>query len=409
MPTTYSHSRLSTYENCPLKFKYTYIDKLDRDRRDSVEAFMGSLVHETMEKLYHDLSYTKLNSIEDLLAFYRQRWEQEWTDEIIIVHKEYTADHYRGVGERCIGDYYRRYHPFDQTRTLGIEREVMVTLPRDHRLKGYMDRLAQQADGVYEIHDYKTSGHLPGQPDVDQDRQLALYQIGVQQEFRDATQIRLVWHYMAFDKTLLSERNQQQLEELQLSTVELIRQIESAKEFPPHKSALCDWCEFQDICPLWKHPTKVKPLTTKEFKKDSGVKLVNQFAKLKAERQKIKDAVDGQLEAIDARIDDVEADLIELAKREGLEIIQGSQHKARVKLGTKWKIPGKNDPEREDLVRILQQSGLWDEVSTVDPFELDARLKSGQVNPATLKQIEQIAPPEETSRVTLSKSEAKEK
>ena len=53
--TTYSHSRLSTFEDCPLKYKYTYIDKLDRDRRDSIEAFMGGLVHATMEKLYHRL------------------------------------------------------------------------------------------------------------------------------------------------------------------------------------------------------------------------------------------------------------------------------------------------------------------------------------------------------------------
>ena len=91
MATTYSHSRLSTFEDCPLKYKYIYIDKLDRDRRDSVEAFMGGLVHETMEKLYHDLSYTKLNALEELLAFYRQRWAQEWTDEIIIVRTEYTS------------------------------------------------------------------------------------------------------------------------------------------------------------------------------------------------------------------------------------------------------------------------------------------------------------------------------
>ncbi len=73
------------------------------------------------------------------------------------------------------------------------------------------------------------------------------------------------------------------------------------------------------------------------------------------------------LEAIDARMDDVEADLIELAKREGLEIIQGSQHQAKVKLGTRWKLPGKNEPQREDLVRIVHQAGLWDDVSTVDP------------------------------------------
>lgn len=407
--TVYSHSRLSTFEDCPLKYKYAYIDKLDRDRRDSVEAFMGGLVHETMEKLYKDLNYAKLNAVEDLLAFFRARWEQGWTDEIIIVKKEYTAEHYRGVGERCIRDYYQRYHPFDQNRTLGIERRVAVTLPGDHRLQGFIDRLAQNREGVHEIHDYKTSGHLPGQPDVDQDRQLALYQIGVQQEFRDAKQVKLVWHYMAFDKTLTSERNREQLDALQHSTVEVIREIESAKEFPPRKSALCDWCEFQDICPLWKHPVKVQELAPQEFKKDSGVKLVNKLAKLKAEKQQIANSVKDQVEAIEARMTEVEAQLVALAKQEGLEVVQGSQHQVKVKLGTKWKIPGKNDPGREDLIRLLHQAGLWDTVSTIDAYELDARLKAGDVDKTTLKQIQQIAPLEETVRVTLSKAESKER
>jgi len=214
---------------------------------------------------------------------------------------------------------------------------------------------------------------------------------------------------MAFDKSLTSERNLEQLKELELSVVELIHQIESAKEFPPRKSALCAWCEFQDICPIWKHPVKVQELAPKEFKKDSGVKLVNQLAKLKAEKEKIAGSVKDQLEAIEARIEEVQAHLVALAKQEGLEIIQGSQHKARVKLGTKWKIPGKNDPEREDLVRILRQAGIWDEVSTVDPYELDNLLKSGAVDKVTLKQIEHIAPVEEIARVTLSKAESKER
>src|SRR3989338_6806133 len=104
--TSYSHSRLSAYENCPLKFKYTYIDKLDRDRRDSIEAFMGGLVHEVMEKLYNDLSHTKLNTVDEMLKFYETRWAQDWTDEILIVRKEYAPEHYCGIGERCIRDYY---------------------------------------------------------------------------------------------------------------------------------------------------------------------------------------------------------------------------------------------------------------------------------------------------------------
>ena len=45
----------------------------------------------------------------------------------------------------------------------------------------------------------------------------------------------------------------------------------------------------------------------------------------------------------------------------------------------------------------------------MDSFELDVILKSGQVDAVTLKQIEQVAPLEETSRVTLSKSETKER
>ena len=48
---TYSHSRLSTFEQCPLKFKFQYIDKIEK-AEESVEAFMGKRVHEVLEKLY---------------------------------------------------------------------------------------------------------------------------------------------------------------------------------------------------------------------------------------------------------------------------------------------------------------------------------------------------------------------
>ena len=257
MPT-YSHSRLGAYENCPLKYKYLYIDRLDRDRRPSIESFMGSLVHSAMEKLYDELSHEKTNSLQELIEYYDASWQKDWTDDIQIVKKQYTADHYRQLGQRCIRDYYARYQPFNQTRTLGIERQIFVKLRGGHQMTGYIDRLSQQPDGTYEIHDYKTGGHLPGQSDLDQDRQLALYQIGIQQEFRDAERMRLVWHYLAFDKSLMSQRESDQLRELTERTVELIREIEAAKEFPPRKSALCSWCEFQDICPIWKHPVKLQ-------------------------------------------------------------------------------------------------------------------------------------------------------
>jgi hypothetical protein len=36
----YSHSRLSCYEQCPYKFKLKYLDKVETDVEQSVEAFL---------------------------------------------------------------------------------------------------------------------------------------------------------------------------------------------------------------------------------------------------------------------------------------------------------------------------------------------------------------------------------
>ena len=38
----YSYSRIKTFENCPLKYRYRYIDRIKVDT-EGVEAFMGSL------------------------------------------------------------------------------------------------------------------------------------------------------------------------------------------------------------------------------------------------------------------------------------------------------------------------------------------------------------------------------
>ena len=48
----YSHSRLGTFESCPRKYWYAYIGKPEIETVDSVEAFLGTRVHESLEELY---------------------------------------------------------------------------------------------------------------------------------------------------------------------------------------------------------------------------------------------------------------------------------------------------------------------------------------------------------------------
>ncbi|MGH9578498.1 MAG: PD-(D/E)XK nuclease family protein, partial [Terriglobales bacterium] len=64
----YSHSRLSTFEQCPQRYKFQYLDRLTPDF-ESIEAFLGSRVHDTLEKLYADLKFDKVATLAELLAY----------------------------------------------------------------------------------------------------------------------------------------------------------------------------------------------------------------------------------------------------------------------------------------------------------------------------------------------------
>lgn len=103
--TLFSHSRLATFENCRLKFKYRYLDKLKTETAQGIEAFMGSVVHLALEKLYKDIRFSKLLTVEELISYYNKEWKKQWSDDIIIVRKEYTQENYRAMGEGYIRDY----------------------------------------------------------------------------------------------------------------------------------------------------------------------------------------------------------------------------------------------------------------------------------------------------------------
>jgi len=245
----YSHSRLSTFETCPLQYKFAYIDNIERVGQ-SIEAFLGSRFHEVMHKFYENL-HDRAYSLDELISYYVSQWNREYNPKITIVNKRRSAEEYMDIGRRCIRSYYRRHYPFTGVKVLELERTVMIKLDDEGRymMRGVLDRLDRARDGTYEIHDYKTSGRLPTQEFLDEDRQLALYQIGVAALWNDVKKVRLIWHYVVFDREMSSSRSGEQLEELKKKMITLIDTIESAKEFLPRKSRLCSWCSYQDICP----------------------------------------------------------------------------------------------------------------------------------------------------------------
>jgi putative RecB family exonuclease len=80
----YSHTQLALFEQCPQRYKFTYIDKLRKPEEQGAEAFVGSRVHENLEKLYDDLKYGKLDSLNELIAFYKSEWRRNWRPAITV-------------------------------------------------------------------------------------------------------------------------------------------------------------------------------------------------------------------------------------------------------------------------------------------------------------------------------------
>jgi putative RecB family exonuclease len=245
--TIYSYSRLRCFEQCPQKYKFQYVDKVKMEVRKNIEIFLGKRVHETLKKLYLDLRYGKFNTLEELLEFLCDGWTKNWYDSIRIVKEGYGPEEYLRIAEKCIIDFYNRYKPFNQGKTIGLEERIIINLD-DYKLCGYIDRLTETEKGCYEIHDYKTCSKLPSLEIIKNDRQLAIYSIGVKQIYPYVKDVRLIWHFLKFDKEIYSTRSDNDLDELKKNTIQLIDIIENAKEFPANYSMLCDWCKFKPVC-----------------------------------------------------------------------------------------------------------------------------------------------------------------
>lgn len=244
----YSHSRISAFEQCPLKFKFRYIDKLIPEVEKTIEAFLGEKVHEALEWLYLRILNQQTPQLEDVIEYYARSWKKDFKDDIRIVNSNLTFEYYFDKGIKFLIDYFVKNYPF-LDNTIAIEHKIILDLNDDGRylIQGYVDRLVHNKEvNIFEIHDYKT-GNIKSQEELDKDRQLALYSMGVKKQFNPAD-VHLIWHFLNFNQKMISKRTPEQLEQLKQEIISLINKIESTTSYLASPSCLCRWCEFGEYC-----------------------------------------------------------------------------------------------------------------------------------------------------------------
>lgn len=382
---TYSHSKVSTFENCPFQYKLHYIDKIETEVPTTIEPFMGDIVHQTLEKLYTDKKFKKRVSKATLLKFYKDLWEKEYSKDILVVKEGLTAENYKKMGIKFIEDYYDSHKDDDMT-IIGLETQDRLTLPDGNSWHIRMDKLGCKGD-IYFVCDYKTNSRMKTQEEADSDRQLAMYSLWVQDKFKDAKKVVLKWHMLAFDKEITSERSPEQLKKLQEEIMNLIKQIQKAEkedDFPRKQSALCDYCVYKEHCPSFKHSIQLEKKTIEQFKKDDGVKLVDEYSEIKT-----------KLSELDKKKEEFENKLIEFSKQLEVDVIYGSNNIAKIKEFEKIILP----EEKEELIAIMKEKGIWDEVVMINFMRLQSKYFKGELH----KDIHEKISKEKDWRITLSK------
>lgn len=377
MNNKYSPSRIGTFDKCKLQYRYHYIDNLPSDL-ETVENFMGSRVHEALEEFYKLIKGGKVESLDWLLNKYEELWNKNYTEDIKIVKSKFTIADYFNNGKQCLINYYNQYQPFNQTKIVDTERLIFFNVESEgvkFPFNGKLDRLDwNDKENIFEIHDYKTGRKLITQEEADNDWQLGLYHLAIKKKWpADIEKIKLIWHFLTMNKEITSFRTEDQISNLQKSVVEKVKEIESCNDFFPQKSALCDWCDYQNICPLWKHPKKMEDLSVNEYKKDPGVKLVSAYKELEERKHEFQE----EIRAIEEEQGKISEAAVDFAKKNNISIIDGSDARLKVDIKDELRTPTKAEDEAKwwSLRDFLIKEGKYQDVSTVNANMMTYKIK----------------------------------
>lgn len=243
---TYSPSKLAAYRECPLKYRFIFVDRI-RKPGDPIEAFMGSRVHEALQEVVGTgICSEKDTGYEAASTIFLSKWEEKYNDDVVVGKSRLTVEDCKAKGLRYLKKFFEIESEHEPAEVVGLEKWTDFTL-EEFTMKGIIDRLERRGNDFYII-DYKATDHPFTQEKANADWQLGIYELGVRDEFPEAEQVTLIWYFLGPPLVVSSTRNAQQREELVGQIRALVSEIENASEFPPTENRYCYRCDYHLEC-----------------------------------------------------------------------------------------------------------------------------------------------------------------
>jgi len=357
-----SYSSLDTYKTCPLKYKFQEIDKIRAPK--NIEAVFGGVVHSALKYMFERSPLYP--TLDQILDFFRNAWEEKTASFNMEEEKDKIKAYY-DEGLVIIKRFYNNNHPWN-FNVIDLESRFQAEIEDEktgekHILAGIIDRVDKNhEDNIYEIIDYKTQKRMPSKDMIDQDLQMSIYHLGLLKRWPQLSpnQIKLSFYYLKHGEKMTTSRSPEQIEKTKKTIIKTVNEIEERKannfDFPPYPSALCDWCGYRQMCPMWKHlyESKYAKLDDDQIKK-----VAEEYFELKKQNEANNDRLDELKSIIYGFMDDKK---IERVFAEQGYLTRNTREQYSYDL--------------EKIKEILKPIDKWEEILEADEKKLDKILSS---------------------------------
>ncbi|MGW4483495.1 RecB family exonuclease [Amycolatopsis sp. NPDC004368] len=251
--TKVSPARLSTFEDCPRRYRLGYLQRPTPLRTGPwAHSTLGAVVHNALRALF-DLPAAK-RTAQRAMALVGEHWKDAGFEDAA------QAARYRARAKGWVGEYVEDHDVTEDP--VGLERWVSAPVSLDGGrptmiIEGRTDRIDQRG-GELVIVDYKTGRRAPDEYEARASQALAMYAVASSRTLRmPCTKVEL--HHLptgtvaaATHTTESLQRHLQRASEtandLRLATDTLDAGADGDTLFPARPDRRCSWCDFRPSC-----------------------------------------------------------------------------------------------------------------------------------------------------------------
>ena len=247
LPRTLSPSKVSSFTDCALAFRFSAIDRLPEP--PTVAATRGTLVHAALERL-HRLEPAE-RTLDAALACLDDATTALTDDPeyVALGLDDEAAAAFRAEAAELVRNDFMIEDP-TSVRSIGLELKVEAEVD-GIRLRGIIDRLELDADGELVVTDYKTGSAPTTQHERKRLSGVHIYSLLCEQLLgrRPRTVQLLYLRQPLAITTTPTDRSTRGTRRTLGAVWQAVERACEREDFRPQPSRLCDWCAFQAYCP----------------------------------------------------------------------------------------------------------------------------------------------------------------